>query len=150
MRQPLTSRTPLRRLGLATAGIAGLALAAPAVASAADAGSSGGEPAQVVEQALVVEQARTTEVCGGAVAFDDAELQRLIDEGTVVRATPAEKAELIQRIDGAPGELVAAATILIERLDGLGVPALPTVPALPALPADAAPGTVIIGQAQPC
>lgn len=138
MRQPLTSRTTLRRLGLATAGIAALALAAPAMASA---GSSGGEPARVVEQALVVEQAQTTEACIGAVAFDDAELQRLIDEGKVIRATPSEKAELIQRIDGAPGELLAAATILIERLDGLGVPALP---------ADAAPGTVIIGQAQPC
>lgn len=144
MRQPLTSRTTLRRLGLATAGIAALALAAPAVASAADAGSSGGEPARVVEQALVVEQAQTTEACVDAVAFDDAELQRLIDEGKVIRATPAEEAELIQRLDGAPGDLLAAATILIEQLD------IPSVPALPALPSDAAPGTVIIGQAQPC
>jgi hypothetical protein len=138
MRKPLTNRTA-RGLGLAAAGVAALALAAPAVASAADTGSTSGEPAEVVAQA------RTTAVCGGAVFFDDAELQRMIDEGTVVRAVPLDQAGAVQAIDIAPGDLPAA-TITIERLDVPGVPALPT---LPALPADAAPG-VVIGQAQPC
>lgn len=137
MRQPLTNRTTRRRFGLAAAGVAALALAAPAVASAADTGSTS------AEQARVIEPAQTTAACGGAVVFDDVELQRLIDEGKVVRATPAERAELTQTIELAPGGLPPAVAITVERLDG------PNVPALPILPADVAPG-VVISQPQPC